>query len=94
MSAYRKGVLAVIAVGVLFFPVLPLIFALLGDRLSEAGVVIVILGWVAFASVAFWMQRCPVCRASVFLTKGGRMESARFWPRKTCSDCGKDLTAI
>ena len=74
----------------------------IGLFLAAAGMVVVgqyVVGFVLFlgapiTSILFEQaSRCPKCRKSPLRVTIGRwVWMNRFWPERTCSDCGTDLT--
>jgi hypothetical protein len=73
-----------------------------GLFLAAAGMAVVgqyVVGFLLFlgapiTSILFQQaSRCPKCSKSpLHVTIGGWVWMNRFWPERTCSDCGTDLT--
>jgi hypothetical protein len=48
--------------------------------------------WLAHGAVMMWWFKCPRCGCSPFASKKGLVALYTPWPRRTCAECGLDLT--
>ena len=91
MSPYRKSWLFVGWSMFLTFT-FPIWLDILGEWFGIAGYVVGIAFLLSHGVVAICWFSCPRCRRSIFMRSGWINPHYNIIPKKTCDNCGRDLT--